>query len=212
MKQGKFFYKGIVVGLLTGILVTVYRLTISIAEDLSLAVYAYLKSHPTLIPFWFIALIIFAIFVGFLIKKNPLIGGSGVPQAKGVIFGYFQGSPISIIISKFIGRTIAIFSGLSLDCCGPSAQMGACIGKKLSRDKQEKPALMASGATAGLAADFNAPVSGVLFSVEELLGRFSPIILLPLVASALGADFVSKTVFDLDPIFDFGSQYPIPLV
>ena len=211
MKQGKLFYKGIVIGLLTGILVTIYRLTLGMAEDLNLAVYEYLKNHTILIPFWFTPLIVFALFVGFLIKKNPLIGGSGVPQAKGVIFGYFQGSPIAIIVSKFIGGTVAIFSGLSLGCCGPSAQMGACIGEKLSRDKQEKPTLMASGATAGLAAAFNAPVSGILFSMEELLGRFSPVIFLPLVASALSADFVSKAVFGLEPIFSFASQYSISL-
>ena len=147
-------------------------------------------------------------------KKFPLISGSGVPQIKGILLGYFENSPISTIISKFIGGIVSIFSGLSLGCCGPSTQLGACVGEGISKkfrlDEKDRSTLMASGASAGIAAAFNAPISGIIFSIEELLGRFSPIIILALAASTLSSDFISKAVFGLEPVFNFSTQASIP--
>ena len=62
---------------------------------------------------------------------------------------------------------------------------------------------MASGASAGLAAAFNAPLAGVIFSLEEIFKYFSPTILLSTMSAAVTADFISKQVFGTKPVFDF---------
>ena len=129
--------------------------------------------------------------------------------------GYLKNRPLSILINKFIGGTLSIISGLSLGREGPSVQLGACTGdiisKKFNSTRLERRLLISSGATAGLAAAFNAPLSGVLFSLEEIYKYFSPLVLLATITSAVAADFISKQFFGLDPVFHFANTIPIPL-
>lgn len=211
----KLVLKGLLVGIITSFIVILYRFALSYAEDFAFLTYNYIKSHKYLIPIWFIILIILAFIVGKLIDKEPYIGGSGIPQVKGVMGGYLKNRPLSIIINKFIGGTLAIVSGLSLGREGPSVQLGACTGdiisKKFNSTRLESRLLMSSGATAGLAAAFNAPLSGVLFSLEEIYKYFSPLVLLSTITAAVAADFISKQFFGLEPVFNFANAVPIPL-
>jgi H+/Cl- antiporter ClcA len=70
---------------------------------------------------------------------------------------------------------------------------------------------MASGASAGLSAAFNAPLAGVIFAVEEIFKYFSPVVLLSTMVSAMVADFVSKIVFGMSPVFSFSLDGNIQL-
>ena len=211
----KLVLKGLLVGIVTAFIVVLYRFALSYAEDLAFFIYDFIKVKKYLIPIWFLVLICLAFIVGKLIDKEPFIGGSGIPQVKGVMGGYLKNRPISIIINKFIGGTISIISGLSLGREGPSVQLGACTGdiisKKFKSTRLERRLLMSSGATAGLAAAFNAPLSGVLFSLEEVYKYFSPLVLLATITSAVAADFISKQFFGLDPVFNFANTNPMPL-
>jgi H+/Cl- antiporter ClcA len=158
-----------------------------------------------------------AYFVGFLVSKNKMISGSGIPQLEGVMRGYFRDRKnwLHIMCSKFIGGMLAIGAGLSLGREGPSIQLGACmaegLGNKIGKGRLEKKILLASGASAGLAAAFNAPMAGVIFALEEIFKYFSPVILLSMMSSAVAADFVSKQVFGLAPIFNFEITKVVPL-
>lgn len=101
---------------------------------------------------------------------------------------------VRVLAAKFVATTLACASGL---CCGPEGpiiHMGACIGKQalrvlyhlehappravfsalgnLDRD-EDKGVFAAIGAGAGVAAAFNAPLSGTLFVVEEAASHFS---------------------------------------
>lgn len=211
----KLVLKGLLVGIVTAFIVVLYRFALSYAEDLAFFIYDFIKVKKYLIPIWFLVLICLAFIVGKLIDKEPFIGGSGIPQVKGVMGGYLKNRPISIIINKFIGGTISIISGLSLGREGPSVQLGACTGdiisKKFKSTRLERRLLMSSGATAGLAAAFNAPLSGVLFSLEEVYKYFSLLVLLATITSAVAADFISKQFFGLDPVFNFANTNPMPL-
>ena len=70
---------------------------------------------------------------------------------------------------------------------------------------------MTCGATAGLSAAFNAPIAGVLFSLEEIHKHFSPEILLSSMAASITSDFVSRNVFGLKPVFTFNITHMMPL-
>jgi H+/Cl- antiporter ClcA len=144
-----------------------------------------------------------------------MISGSGIPQVKGVIMGYFKNNWLSTLIAKFFGGAVSILAGLSLGREGPSIQLGACVaqgvGDKLAASRTEKKVLIASGASAGLAAAFNAPLAGAMFAMEEIFKYFSPAILLSTMMSAVVADFVSKIVFGINPVFNFDVQSSIPL-
>ena len=78
---------------------------------------------------------------------------------------------LRVILAKFIGGVLAIGAGLSLGREGPSVQLGAAIGQGISRMlgrlRIEEKYLITSGASAGLAAAFNAPLAGVTFALGE---------------------------------------------
>ena len=211
----KLVLKGLLVGIITSFIVILYRFALSYAEGFAFFIYSYIKTHKYLIPIWFIILIVLAFIVGKLIDKEPYISGSGIPQIKGIMGGYLKNRPLSTIINKFIGGTLSIMSGLSLGREGPSVQLGACTGdilsKKFKSTRLERRLLISSGATAGLSAAFNAPLSGVLFSLEEIYKYFSPLVLLATITSAVAADFISKQFFGLNPVFHFANTTQIPL-
>jgi H+/Cl- antiporter ClcA len=208
-------YKSILVGLLVGIIISAYRLTLIGAEELSFRLYTYLRNHLVLMPIAFVVLGGAGYFVGILVSKYNMISGSGIPQVKGIIMGYFKSSWLGTLIAKFIGGAVSISGGLSLGREGPSIQLGACVaqgvGDKLAASRTEKKVLIASGASAGLAAAFNAPLAGAMFAMEEIFKYFSPVILLSTMASAVAADFISKLVFGTAPVFTFNVKSSIPL-
>ena len=213
--HSKLVLKGLLVGIIAAFVVVLYRFALSYAEDFSFFIYSFIKDKKYLIPIWFIILILLAFFIGKLIDKEPYISGSGIPQVKGVMGGYIKNRPLSIIINKFIGGTLCIVSGLSLGREGPSVQLGSSVGdivsKKFKSTRLERRLLISSGATAGLAAAFNAPLSGVLFSLEEIYKYFSPLVLISTITAAVVADFISKQFFGLNPVFNFSTSQAIPL-
>ncbi len=201
--------KSLLVGLLTGVVVVLYRLILTYAEEYTFTFYDYLREHRIFIPLAILILCLAGYFVGFLVSKDPMISGSGIPQIEGILKGYFvkRCKWYQTLLGKFVGGTVAILGGLSLGREGPSIQLGASVaeglGKKIGKGRLERKILMASGASAGLAAAFGAPMAGVMFALEEIFKYFSPIILLSMMSSAVAADFVSSQVFGLEPIFDF---------
>ncbi len=211
----QILYKSILVGLLSGVATCLYRLLLMKAEVLSFMAYDYFRAHLLLIPLLFIVLGTGGYITGLLINKFKMIGGSGIPQVKGIILGYFKDNWLGTLIAKFLGGIISITAGLSLGREGPSIQIGSCVaegvGNKLASSRQEKKILMASGASAGLAAAFNAPLAGTMFAMEEIFKYFSPVILLSTMVSAVIADYISKLVFGTNPVFVFDLKSSIDL-
>src|SRR5882762_443930 len=118
-----------------------------------------------------------------VLRVFPGIRGSGVNQTKAALYIFNGFIPFRTAVGKFICAALAIGSGQSLGPEDPSLQIGASIASALGRQlkiSREKLRLMAPvGAVAGLAAAFNAPISAVLFVIEEIIGTWS--------AGALGA-------------------------
>lgn len=208
-------YKSILVGLCAGLVTSLYRRMLIAAEEFSFSAYDLLRAHPAWILPAFILLGAAGYAAGWLASRYPMIRGSGIPQVKGIIMGYFKDRWLGTLLAKFIGGTLAIAAGLSLGREGPSIQLGACvaqgIGDRYGESRTEKKILMASGASAGLAAAFNAPLAGTMFALEEIFKYFSPIILLSVMAAAITADFVSKLIFGVSPVFDFNITGNLPL-
>ena len=99
--------------------------------------------------------------------------------------------PFGTVIGKFIVCSLAIGSGRSLGPEDPALQMGAGIASEIGRElrlSQRKVRMIAPvGAAAGLAAAFNAPISAVLFVIEEVIGAWSAGILGAIVLSAVSS-------------------------
>lgn len=67
---------------------------------------------------------------------------------------------------------------------------------------------IASGAAAGLAAAFNAPIAALLFVVEEVYHHFSRFFWVSTLAASIVANFVSLLMFGLTPVLDMPDNIP----
>lgn len=86
-------------------------------------------------------------------------------------------------------------SGLEAPIVCTGAAIGSNTGKLFNLSPYEKTVLIAAGASAGIAAVFNSPIAGVLFSLEILIGEITIPTFIPLlIASATGV-VVSKLLY-----------------
>lgn len=211
----KLVFEGIAVGILAGLLIVLYRFMLEKAMELLHTVYNILSDRPYLTPIWLVVLTVAGLVVGRITKHQPMVSGSGIPQVEGVLLRKLKMTWWKVILGKLLGGVLAIGSGLSLGREGPSVQLGAAVGQGFSkvfkRVKLEEKYLITSGASAGLAAAFNAPLAGVMFALEEVHKNFSPLVLLSSLAAALSADYVSSGFFGLKPVFDLKSLPILPL-
>ena len=178
---------------------------------------ASLLLRPNLISMaiWLAAAVIFAFVAEFFVKKDPLIGGSGIPQVKAYLINQARQKPVRGLLFKFAGGAMGIFNGLSLGREGPSIQLGSLagqlLGERFGETELERRTLVSAGASVGLAAAFNAPLAGVLFALEELYRSFSPLILLACTLSAVTGTLLSSFVYGFKPIFPISISQTFPI-
>lgn len=207
--------KGILSGFIAGVLAVLYRLGIEYGTETSVKIYGYLKLHPKMILLWIIGIVFLALFIAWLIKLEPMASGSGIPQVEGIVLYGMKMKWHLIIFVRFIAGILSAFVGVSLGREGPSIQIGAsgyqAVSKKISKNKLEENYLITGGAAAGLSAAFCAPLSGIVFALEEVHRSFSPLILIAATTASLTADVVSKYFFGLDPVLSFVKVPQLPL-
>jgi H+/Cl- antiporter ClcA len=124
-------------------------------------------------------------------------------------------------ITKMVAASVSLGTGASLGPEAPSVEIGANFGMLLAQVLQlpleRQRLLLGAGAAAGLAAGFNAPIGGVFFALEVVLGStFATssvsVVLLAAVISALIAQIFlgAQPAFAL-PIYDVRSSLELPL-
>src|SRR5579863_96227 len=196
-----FLILSVFIGIFSGLAVVCFRLAI---DWIHLALLGPLpQTHSwRLFAVPSLAGLIIAVLV---LHAFPTIRGSGVNQTKAALYIFNGVIPFRTAVGKFICAAIAIGSGQSLGPEDPSLQIGASIASALGRHLQisrEKLRLMAPvGAAAGLAAAFNAPISAVLFVIEEVIGRWSAGILGSVVLSAVASVVVVRSFLGSEPLF-----------
>jgi H+/Cl- antiporter ClcA len=207
--------EGILVGIAAGFLSVFYRFALGKADEWRNAILQFCQGNGLRIAGWFVVLLLLAYFVARLNRWEPMISGSGIPQVEAEINGYIRPSWWKVISAKLAGGFLCIFGGLSLGREGPSIQLGGMAGKGISkllkRFRLEEHFLITCGASAGLAAAFNAPMAGVMFALEEVHKNFSALIMLSCMSAALVADYIANSLFGMEPVFSFPVQGMIPL-
>lgn len=205
----RLFVEGNIIGILTGLLIALFRFLLSTSEKLLPEVYARLASEPRFLVGWLLLLLTVAYVLHRIVQKEPMTAGSGIPQVEGILAGKMDMNWARVLVLKFLGAVLGIGAGLSLGREGPSVQLGACFGQGLGRlthrSAEEGHYLLATGAGAGLAAAFNAPLAGVIFCFEEITHGFSTYVLMGAVSAAVMATTVTQYFFGMAPVFHLGS-------
>jgi H+/Cl- antiporter ClcA len=108
-------------------------------------------------------------------------------------------------IAKPVSAAIAIGTGGPFGAEGPiivtGGAIGSLIGQVIDVSPSERKILLASGAAAGMAATFGAPLASVMLAIELLLFEFSPRAFIPLVVAASLAGGIHSTIFGNGPLF-----------
>ncbi len=200
-EQQFFLLLAVVIGVFSGLAVVCFRITIEWFR-LWLLGSALVPAATRILLAPTLAGLVIAIAV---MRLFPRARGSGVNQTKGALYisdGYI---PFSTVIGKFLTAGAAIGSGHSLGPEDPSLQIGAglasLIGRKLQLSRERLRLVAPVGAAAGLAAAFNAPVTAVLFVIEEVIGRWTAGILGSVVLAAISSVVVERWFLGEAPLF-----------
>ena len=207
--------EGLLVGVFAGLVTSLYRYLLDRADDIRNAAIGFCSGSPLRMLGWFGALAVMAVVVTLLLKWEPMISGSGIPQVEAELMGYIRPCWWRVVLGKIAAGFVCILGGLSLGREGPSVQLGGMAGKGISRGlkrfRLEEHFLITCGASAGLSAAFNAPLAGVMFALEEIHKNFSAMVLLSCMAASLVADYISSGLFGMEPVFTFQFAGMIPL-
>ncbi|MBN2333461.1 MAG: chloride channel protein [Deltaproteobacteria bacterium] len=132
--------------------------------------------------------------------------GHGVPEVMEAIALRNGVIRPRVVFAKLFASAICIGSGGSVGREGPVIQIGSSIGSTVAQflgvTAQRVKVFVACGAAAGIAAAFNAPIAGALFSVEIILGDFGVAQFSPIVISSVMATVVSRHFLGDFPAFE----------
>jgi len=139
--------------------------------------------------------------------------GHGVPEVMEAVA--LKGGRIRPIVAviKSLASSVCIGSGGSVGREGPIVQIGSALGstlgQRLNLSDEKIRVLVACGAAGGIAATFNAPIAGVFFALEIIVGEFSVRHFSSVVISAVAASIIGRAVFGDVPSFAIPIEYGI---
>lgn len=177
------FVFGSVTGILTAVVITLYKLCATQVIAVSEAGYHYLRGHLSLLPVVLGALVGLALLFAYCYKKLPNLRGGGIPTSIGILRGILPFRWLKNLVGTFCLSLISFLIGVPLGNEGPSVQMGTAIGRGCVFSLAEKHRAwdryaMTGGASAGFSVATGAPISGIMFAIEEAHQRLSPMIVM----------------------------------
>ncbi len=205
---------GGIIGLLVGYAAVIYKLSIREVKYLFFDLPGGFFNVNTLIGFhtWSSSIILICIpaigglLVGIMAKYfKGAEKGEGIPAAIDAVA--FRGGAIkgSTGFLKTLGSVISLGTGGAGGNEGPVVMIGSSIasstGKYLSVSQDRLKILVGCGAAAGLAAAFNAPLGGALFSMEIILRTFNAKSFSPIIIASVFATVVSRGYLGTEPAF-----------
>jgi chloride channel protein, CIC family len=197
----------LVAGALAGLLGSLFRLFLIRADVWRDQALGWSHRVPTwgwLIPVLGVAAS--AVVARMLVQRfAPEAAGSGIPRIEAALREHGPLDPPMTLPVKFLGGAVAIGAGLALGREGPTVQMGSNVARWVGQAARLPPrdirALMASGAGAGLAAAFGAPLSGAVFVLEELTQRFELRVVVATLSACSAAIAVTYQFLGTQPDF-----------
>ena len=189
----------LIVGVLTGLTIVIYD------RSLALSSHFFFQHNAGELHYYVIFLpAIGGLLVGMIthyLMKKKRYSIENVIEATTLHGGKMQ--PKNVFL-EVLSSLISLGSGASAGKEAPVVLAGAGIGSTLAQAIKMRgnrlKILLGCGASAGIAAAFNAPLAGVVFSVEVILGELESSTFIPIVISSVFATLTSNVVFGVRPI------------
>ena len=198
-----------VVGILTGVLIFLFKVTSSFVMHKSADVYAWVRQNPVYLPLLLLGVSAIGLISATLLRFAKECRGGGIPTAVASIRGLVPMRWAQGVFALFTSALLTYIAGVPLGNEGPSVQMGAAAGKGATgifgkRNRSWERYNMTGGACAGFAIATGAPLSGIVFAMEEAHRRFSPTIFMVASVSVITGTMTSELlsrVFDVSTTF-----------
>lgn len=140
-------------------------------------------------------------------------GVADVIEARAIAGGYIS---LRAGVAAAAVSALSLGAGASAGREGPAVHLGATIASIIKRrfgfSPRQRRTLLGCGAAAAVAASFNAPVAGVLFALEVILGNYALSVFGPIAAASVAAAIVTRIHLGDFPAFalpDYGAAGPI---
>ena len=167
-----------------------------------------LKEKVYLIPIALIVVFGLAILIDLILKKEPNLRGGGIPSSISALRGLTVLNWVRAVLGGFFLPLISFAFGVPLGTEGPSVLIGTAVGKGsvrtlASKHKAWTKYAMTGGASAGFSVATGSPIAGIMFAIEEIHGRISPMIIMvatiSVAFSRLTSEMLDKLAFlDID--------------
>lgn len=197
---------GSITGILTSVVITIYKFIAKYVIEWSTQGYLYVKENLYLLPIAIIVGFGISFLFAFTYKKIPNVRGGGIPTSIGILRGIITFKWLRTLIGTFFLSLVTFLIGVPLGNEGPSVQMGTAIGRGsvfifTKKHKAWDRYSMTGGACAGFSVATGAPVSGIVFAIEEAHQRVSPMIIIVASVSVLFSRITSEI---MAPAFGVG--------
>lgn len=209
-EQSVLFTLALVIGIAVGGGVIGFRLLIGLVQlicygsdseiDFATLVAKLPAWHVLLVPT--VGGLIIGLFVHYLMPHRRNHGVADIIEACAL-----HGGRISARagIGAALAAATSIGMGASVGREGPAVHLGASISawvaKRLRLDRSLSLTLVGCGAAAAVAASFNAPIAGVFFALEVVVGNYALNVFAPIVISSVSATVVAQSYFGDQPAF-----------
>ena len=158
---------------------------------------------------------IVGLIMTYLVGHEKYHGVAGIMEAVAVSGGRMA---YRLVPFKAFASMLSLGAGASLGPEDPSVQIGANLGSWLgartqSNDEQRK-LLVAAGAASAISAVFNAPIAGVFFALEVVLGEFTTTAFGAVVVASVMSSAVMQSMVGSNPVFgdlDYALGHPVQL-
>ncbi|MFZ1204120.1 MAG: chloride channel protein [Candidatus Acidiferrales bacterium] len=160
---------------------------------------------------WVIVIpVVGGLVIGLMAKYgSEKIRGHGIPEAMEAVLISRSRIEAKVAILKPLSAAIGIGTGGPFGAEGPIIQtggaFGSLVGQLFSTTAAERKVMLACGGAAGLAATFNAPITGVLLGLELLLFEFRARSFIPLVIASAMAVGIRRVLLGTGPMFLVGA-------
>ncbi len=204
---------GFITGALVGVAITLFKYCAMHIIEWSEITYAYMRSNLWLAGVIAVTLLFVAMGIAVFHKTAPNTKGGGIPTSIGILRGIITFKWYRNFFNVFFASMLTFFIGVPLGNEGPSVQIGTALGRGAvdtigRKNKAWDRYVMTGGACAGFAVATGAPLSGILFAVEEAHQRVSPMIL---IVSLVSVIFAYVTSYLLSPLLGVSETLFSPL-